>query len=166
MSAVVTVLTSLLGGSIAGLVAAVAMDVPMSRQSDGWAPAVIAAAVLTRTTPEKVSLEQASVIHHVTGVAAGILYGVLTFAMIGVVPSVSWSGVPLLAHLLAVVGVTLFIYLFFSDVVFPRVGGTVYEERATAIRGQWLRSSLVFAVTLAVAGPPVIGGVATVVSVA
>lgn len=166
MSAVVTVATSLLGGSIAGLVAAIAMDVPMSRQSDGWTPAVIATAVLTRTTSEEVSIEQASVVHHATGVAAGILYGLLTFAMIGAVPSVSWGGVPLLAHTLAVTAVTLFIYLFFSHVVFPRVGGTVYEERATAIQGQWLRSSLVFAVTLAVAGPPVMRGVAAVIGAA
>lgn len=166
MSDAVTVVTSLLGGAVAGLVAAVAMNVPMSRQPDGWTPAVIATAVLTRTTPETVSVEQAAVVHHVTGVVAGLLYGILMFAMIGVAPSLRWSGVPMIAHVFAVIAVTLFIYGFFSHVVFPRVGGTVYEERATAIRGQWLRSSLVFAVALTIVGPPAIGFVATVVGTA
>jgi hypothetical protein len=97
-------------------------------------------------------------------VVAGVLYGVFTFAMSGLVPSVRWSGISLVGHGLAVIAVTLFIYGFFSHVVFPRVGGTVYEERATAIRGQWLRSSLVFAVALTIAGPPLVGIVARVLS--
>lgn len=166
MSDAATVATSLIGGGIAGLVAAVAMDVPMGRQPDGWTPAVIAAAVLTRTGPEDVSFEGASAVHHVTGVAAGMLYGIVTLTLAGVVPSLIWRGVPLVAHVLSVVIVTVFVYLVFAHGVLPRVGGTMYEERATAIRGQWLRSALVFAAALTIAGPLLLSLAATVLQTA
>lgn len=165
MSDAVTVATSLIGGGIAGLVAAVAMDVPMSRQPDGWTPAVIAAAVLTRATPEDVSFEGASAVHHATGIAAGMLYGIVTLALASAAPSLLWSDVPLVAHAFSVVAVTVVIYLVFAHGVLPRVGGTMYEERATAIRGQWLRSALVFAVALTIAGPLLLSLVATVLTI-
>lgn len=162
MSEAGTLVAYLIGGSLAGLVAAVAMDIPMSRQPDGWTPATVATAVLTRTTPDEVSLTQAGLVHHAIGVAAGGLYGAIALALAAVAPQVGWSSVPLVAHLLAVIVVTVFIYAFFAHLVFPRKGGTVYEEHATAVRGQWLRSSLVFAATLTVAGPPAIVLVGTI----
>jgi hypothetical protein len=146
----------LVAGAVAGLVAAVAMDLPMGRQPDGWTPAFVAAAVLSRTAPADVSFGRASLVHHGAGVAAGALYGLVTFALTGAVPPISWAGVSLLAHSIGVVLVTLFIYGLFAHVVLPRVGGTVYEERSTAVRGQWLRSSLVFAAAVTIAGPPLI----------
>lgn len=158
----VTLVAYLGGGAIAGLVAAVAMDVPMGRQPDGWTPAFVATAVLTRTGLDDVSFQQASVVHHAAGIAAGALYGILMVALTGLLLPGVWRSVSLLAHVLGVIAVTLFIYLVFSHVVLPRVGGAVYEERATAVRGQWLRSSLVFAAALTIAGPPVIVLVVTV----
>ncbi len=165
MADAVTPVTGLAGGAIAGLIAALAMDVQMGRQPDGWTPAFVAVGVLTRTDPDDVSFERASALHHGIGVVAGGLYGALTLALADAVPHLVWQHVPLIAHALAVVVVTLFIYLCFAHVVLPRVGKTVYEERATAIRGQWLRSSLVFAVTMTIAGVPAIVLVATVLDV-
>lgn len=165
MSDAVTLATGVPGGALAGLVAALAMDLQMGRQSEGWTPAFIAAAVVRRTAPEDVSFEVASVVHHAAGVASGVLYGLVTVALSGVGPQVTWRGVSLLAHVLAVVAVTLFIYLLFANVVLPRTGGTVYEERATAVRGQWLRSSLVFAIAVLLAGPPAIVLFATALGV-
>ena len=162
MADAVTPVTGLVGGALAGLIAALAMDVQMSRQPAGWTPAFIAVGVLTRTDPDDVSFERASVLHHGTGVVAGGLYGALTLALTVAVPHLLWPNVPLIAHRLAGVVVALFIYLVFAHVVLPRVGGTVYEERATAVRGQWLRSSLVFAVTMMIAGIPSIMLVVTV----
>lgn len=152
----VTLGAYLAAGAVTGLVAAVAMNVPMGRQLDGWTPAFIAAAVLTRTDPDDVSFGQANVVHHSAGVAAGMLYGVVMFALAGLVPQILWNGVSLIAHAASVIIVTLFVYFLFAHLVLPRVGGTVYEERATAVRGQWLRSSLVFAAVLTLAGPPVL----------
>lgn len=164
MTDAVTVVSHLAGGALAGLVAAVAMDVPMGRQPDGWTPAFITTAVLTRTGPGDVSFRRASVVHHAAGVAVGVLYGIVTVAFASLLPPGVWSGVSLLGHVPGVIAVTLFIYFAFAHVVLPRVGGAVYEERATAVRGQWLRSSLVFAAALTLAGPPVIVLVVTVLN--
>lgn len=142
----------LVGGGLAGLVAAVAMDVSMSRQPEGWTPACISAAIVRRTTPDAVRFRDASVVHHGVGVLAGGLYGLFAFGLGAVVRPFLWSGVPMLAHLSAVVLVTVFIYFFFAHVVL-RWAGDVYEERSTAVRGQWLRSALTFALAVTLAGP-------------
>ncbi len=141
-------------GALAGLVAAVVMDWPMSRQPDGFMPAAIAAGILTRQSADDVSMTQLLAIHHIAGLLAGVLYGVLiTVFTVSLPAAISIGGVDLLWHLLAVSLVTGFIYGFFAHFVLPRAGGRSYEEQATAIRGQWLRSSLVFGATLLVAVP-------------
>lgn len=146
-------LAFLLGGGVAGFVAAVAMDVPMNRQPEGWTPAWLAAATVRRTTPDAIPFREATVAHHGAGILAGASYGLLTLLLGLAAPWPAFAGVSLVGHLAAVGVVTLFIYGFFAHFVLPRVGGQVYEERATAVRGQWLRSALTFAVAMAVAGP-------------
>ncbi|WP_224334120.1 hypothetical protein [Haloprofundus halobius] len=141
-------------GALAGLVAAVAMGVPMGRQEGGFTPAYVAASVLRRTAPDAVSFRDASVVHHGTGMLAGVLYAaVLTFGENVVPAMVPVGGVDLLSHLAAVALVVSFIYVFFAHFVLPRAGGGIYEEQSTAVRGQWLRSSLVFGAALAVVAP-------------
>ncbi len=141
-------------GALAGLVAAVVMDWPMSRQPDGFMPAAIAAGILTRQSVEDVSMAELLAVHHAAGLLAGGLYGLLVVAATANLPAVvSVGGLGLLAHLLAVGVVTGFIYGFFAHLVLPRAGDSSYEEQATAIRGQWLRSSLVFGTTLLVVVP-------------
>lgn len=146
------------GGAVAGLFAAVVMDVPMSRQPEGFTPAYIAAGVATRTAPSAVSFERAMVVHHVTGVLAGVLYGLLALAtetaLSGVAATLGGSAA-VVAHVVGAVGVAAFVYVFFAHLVLPRAG-VVYEERATAVRGQWLRSALVFGGAMLVAAPAVV----------
>jgi hypothetical protein len=100
------------------------------------------------------------IVHHLAGGLAGVLYGLLALGLAVVVPPVTTTlGLNLPAHLLAVVGVVIFIYGFFAHVVLPRAGGRSYEEEATAVRGQWLRSALVFGLTLALAVPLLWGSI-------
>ena len=141
-------------GALAGLLAAVVMDWPMSRQPDGFTPAAIATAVVTRQSVEEVSMAELLVIHHAVGLLAGIGYGLAVVGLASGLPEiVRIGGLDLVAHLLAVGLVVVFIYGFFAHFVLPRAGGRSYEEQATAIRGQWLRSALVFGATLAVVVP-------------
>jgi hypothetical protein len=150
------VLVTLAVGAVAGLAAAVVMDVPMSRQSEGFTPAYIAASVLRRSPPSDVSFRDANVVHHAAGALGGVLYAAVAGALVlalGSTPAPGAVASALGPHLVGVAAVVVFIYLFFAHLVLPRAGGTIYEERATAVRGQWLRSSLVFGLALAVIAP-------------
>ncbi|MFW6320546.1 MAG: hypothetical protein ACOC0Z_01740 [Halohasta sp.] len=145
-------------GAVAGLLASIVMNWPMSRQTDGFTPAAIAAAVVSRQPVAEVSMPQLLVVHHATGMLAGVGYGL--FVAIGSwigLPSPLWlDGMDIVVHLLSVTAIVVFIYSFFAHVVLPRAGGRSYEEQATAIRGQWLRSSLVYGVALAVLVPAIV----------
>ena len=141
-------------GALAGLVAAVVMDWPMSRQPDGFTPAAVAAAVVSRQSVEAVSMPELLVVHHAAGLLAGVLYGLAVVGFSTGLPELARiGGLDLVGHLLAVGLVVGFIYGFFAHFVLPRAGGRSYEEQATAIRGQWLRSALVFGAALAVLVP-------------
>lgn len=156
-------LATLVGGATAGLVAAAVMDVPMSRQPEGFTPAYIVAGALARTDPDSITFETAMVVHHAAGVLAGVTYGALVLAGDVALPSgATVAGVPLLPHVVAVVVVGTLVYVSFATVVLPRVGGTIYEERATAVRGQWLRSATVFGAAMLLLAPWVVGVVADV----
>lgn len=141
-------------GALAGFVAAVVMDWPMSRQPDGFTPAAIAAGVVSRQSVEAVSFPELLFVHHVAGVLAGVLYGLLLLGLSSGLSEFLWiGGLNIVAHLLSVGLVVTFIYGFFAHFVLRRTSDRSYEEQSTAIRGQWLRSSLVFGVTLAVVVP-------------
>lgn len=148
-------------GALAGLLAAIVMDWPMSRQPDGFIPAAIAAGILTRQSVDDVSMPELLAVHHVAGLLAGGLYGLFVLGATANLPAVvSVGGVDLLAHLLAVGVVTGFIYGFFAHFVLPRATDRSYEEQSTAIRGQWLRSSLVFGATLLITVPLLVTSIA------
>ncbi len=140
-------------GFLAGVVAALVMDWPMSRQPEGFTPAYIAAGVVTRQPHENVRFGSAMVVHHVAGGLGGILYALLVTIFTPAVPPATVWGINPISHLLAAGVVVGFIYAFFAHFVLPRRGGRSYEEQATAIRGQWLRSALVFGATLIVTVP-------------
>jgi hypothetical protein len=158
---VVTLVTTLLWllpvGAVAGLAGAVAMDVPMGRHPEGWTPAFVAASVLRRTDPTAVRFRDASVVHHAAGVAGGVLYALLAaplaVALAGTLPTPGVAALPVVAHLVAAAGVVAFIYAFFVHLVLPRAGTGIADDRATAVRGQWLRSAVVFGAALAVVVP-------------
>jgi hypothetical protein len=149
------VVRSALLGALAGFLAAAAMNFSMSRQPEGFAPAYVAASVVRRRSPAETRFRDAVVAHHAAGALVGGTYGV-SFAVAGAaLPAFGRiaGGVDLLSHVLSVAAVVAFVYAFFAHVVLPRAGGVVYEEQATAVRGQWLRSTLVFGAALAVVGP-------------
>lgn len=148
--------TLLLVGALAGVAAAAAMAVPMSRQPDGFTPAYVAAGVVGRRSSDAVSFRDAAVVHHAAGALAGVLYALVFAVVDAAAPEVfPVGGVDVLPHSLAVTAVVLFIYAFFAHLVLPRAGGRIYEEQATAVRGQWLRSSLVFGAVMVVVIPMV-----------
>lgn len=150
-------LTQLAAGALSGLAAAVAMLLPMSRQPEGFTPAYIAAALLRQTTPDEVRFLDANIAHHGAGVLAGALYAAVLALSSALFPDVlRMEQVELFPHLLSVMLIVLFIYAFFAHFVLPRAGGQIYEEQATAVRGQWLRSSLVFGAVLVVVGPALV----------
>jgi hypothetical protein len=139
-----------------GVLAAVVMDFPMARQTEGFTPAYIAASVLTRSQPDTVEFAAAFAVHHAAGAAAGILYAVVYLATVGPLPGgPAVGGVAAVPHALGTLVVAGFIYAFFAYLVLPRRGQRIYEERSTAVRGQWLRSVVVFGVTVALAVPAV-----------
>ena len=142
---------------IVGVVAALVMDWPMSRQPEGFTPAFIAAGVLTRTPARDVRFRTAMIAHHLAGGLAGLLYALVALGVDRVSHGLSPAiGVALHAHLLGVVVVVGFIYAFFAHLVLPRAGGRPYEEQATAVRGQWLRSAVVYGLTVLALVPAVV----------
>ena len=139
-----------------GVLAAVVMDFPMARQTEGFTPAYIAASVLTRSQPDTVGFAAAFAVHHVSGAAAGILYAAVYLTAVGPLPAgPAVGGVAAMPHALGTLAVAGFIYAFFAYLVLPRRGRRIYEERSTAVRGQWLRSVVVFGATVALAVPAV-----------
>ena len=145
---------------IVGVIAALVMDWPMSRQPEGFTPAYIAAGVLTRTPARDVQFRTAMIAHHLAGGLAGLLYALVALGVDRVAPGSPAIGVALGAHLIGVIAVVGFIYAFFAHLVLPRAGGRPYEEQATAVRGQWLRSALVYGATLLFLVPIVVVSVA------
>lgn len=144
-------------GVLAGLAGAVAMDVPMARHPEGWTPAFVAASVLRRSDPGAVPFRDAAVVHHAAGVAAGVLYALvaapLAVALAGTPPTPGVAALPVVAHLVATAAVVGFVYGFFAYVVLPRAGRDVAEDRGTAVRGQWVRSVVVFGAAFVLAVP-------------
>ncbi len=140
--------------AVCGVFAAVVMDFPMVKQTEGFTPAYIAASVVARSRPSSVEFRNAFLLHHVAGAAAGVFYALVYLLSAGPLPPVATvGGVSATPHLLATVAVSAFIYAFFAHLVLPRRGRGIYEERATAVRGQWLRSVVVFGATVAVVVP-------------
>jgi hypothetical protein len=138
-------------GALAGLAGALAMDAAMHRQPDGWTPAFVAAAVLRRSRPDRVDFRDAVVVHHAAGVLAGVLYALVAWSVVVVAGPFTAVAVAI-GHLTGVLVVVAFVYAFFAHFVLPQGARGVYEERATAVRGQWLRSTLVFGVVIFVGG--------------
>ncbi|MFC7202208.1 hypothetical protein ACFQJC_01670 [Haloferax namakaokahaiae] len=147
-------------GALVGIAAAIVMGVPMWRQDEGFTPAYIAASVLRKSRPDEVSFVDANVVHYLAGAMAGVLYAFVFLTSDMLFPDLPLFGVDAIPHLVATLFVMVWIYLLFAHFVLPRAGRSIYEERATAVRGQWLRSSLVFGVTMFVLAPAVFAGVA------
>jgi hypothetical protein len=131
--------TSLVRGALSGLLAAVAMNLPMLVQRDGYVPAYVAAGAASGRDPIAVSARDAAIAHHVAGALAGVLYVLLAR------PVARLTG-ERIGRAVAAVGVVAFVDAFFSRIVFPFRGGEIVadDDRARTVRGAWRRSSVVF----------------------
>jgi hypothetical protein len=147
------------GAVIAGLVAAVAMNVPMSQLSTGYVPATVVASLLQQTVPSHVSLRDAIIVHHAVGPIAAVCYAIVGLVLDTFVPPlIRVAGLSLLAHLLAAAGIALAVYAVFAWGVLPRYGGAARDD-TPLVRRHWLLASTTFGLVLAVAVPVIIAAV-------
>ena len=138
---------------VSGLFAALLMNIPMYVQPQGYRPAFVAAAGLTRRDPADVETALAVAVHHVTGTAAALLYGAVVVVLGAVLPSaLVLNGIPTIPHLAGAAGVTLFIYYFFERIAMPRAGGSLQSDAEPIVR-QWALSAFIYGATLALLLP-------------
>ncbi len=105
------------------------VDIPMVTQDEGYLPAYVAAAGLTRTDPSAVSRPLAVVVHHGTALVAAPLYSAVVAGLSFVLPTaISLNGVPLIPHTIGAVGISAFIYYFFARIAMPRFGGSLGDD--------------------------------------
>ncbi|EMA20215.1 hypothetical protein [Haloarcula amylolytica] len=134
---------------VAGAFVGLLLNIPMVTQDEGYLPAHVAAAGLTRTDPAAVGRPLAVVVHHGTALVAALLYGAVVAGLSSVLPTaVSLNGVPLIPHIVGAAGVTAFIYYFFVRVAMPRFGGSVRDD-ADEIIQQWALTAFIFGTALA-----------------
>ncbi len=122
--------------AIVGLLATVAMNVPMGRLPEGSTAPTVAAGVLTDTHPDNAPDRVATLVHYVAGTATGVLFLSLVVLLDRVVPST-------LAQPLA--GGVLFgvMVAFFILVPLPRAG-QFSRYRLNLIKRDWAVSAAVY----------------------
>jgi hypothetical protein len=148
----------LVAGTRAGFEASVVMDLPMGVQSEGFAPAFVAAGALRDRPPRKASGASAAIAHHGAGALGGVLFALAYWVGDRVLRTRSRiDGLAVPAYPLAVGFVLAFVYAFFAGFVLPTVGGEV-RERSERVRKSWLLSTLVYAVVLATRVPRHLSG--------
>lgn len=135
---------------LAGLLAALATSAVMRLLPYGDVPAYVAASVLWRRPPRRVSWSAANAVHLAVGMLAGVLFEALLLGYdrlrepLGIDVEVVVAGVTTLAELAALALVVAFLYVFFSWVVFPRYGGAAYETYPRTIRREWAVSAVAY----------------------
>ncbi len=138
---------------LAGVAAAMVMNVPMVGLADGYTPAVVTTSVIQQTVPSQVSSRAAVVVHHAFGPLAGVLYAGCGIALDGVFPSVSRiAGLSLGAHVVAVGLVSACSYGAFAYLILPQYGGAA-RDRMAAVRRDWLATTAVFGTSLGLVVP-------------
>ncbi|EMA17456.1 hypothetical protein [Haloarcula marismortui] len=134
---------------VAGAVVGLLLNIPMVTQDEGYLPAYVAAAGLTRTDPSAVSRPLAVVVHHGTALVAALLYSAVVAGLSFVLPTaISLNGVPLIPHTIGAVGISAFIYYFFARIAMPRFGGSLRDD-ADEIIQQWALTAFIFGAALA-----------------
>ncbi|MFU1782485.1 hypothetical protein ACM16X_13970 [Haloarcula japonica] len=134
---------------VAGAVIGLLLNIPMVTQDQGYLPAYVAAAGLTRADPATVSRPLAVAVHHGTALVAALLYGAVVAGLAFVLPTaVSLNGVPLIPHIVGIGGISAFIYYFFARIAMPRFGGSVRDDADEIIR-QWALTAFIFGTALA-----------------
>jgi len=131
-------------GAAVGLVGALVMNLPMAALPEGYAPAAIAAGVVTRRDHESVATGTTYAVHHLAGVLVGLGWGAGVAALEPAFGSV-WP-----AGLGAAVLTLLVLLAVFLLGVLPRVD---VGDRERAVTRAWVLSAFVYAVTLTFVGP-------------
>jgi len=139
--------------AVAGAFVGLLVNIPMVTQDEGYLPAYVAAAGLSRADPTAVSRPLAVLVHHVTAVVAALLYGGVVAVLSFTLPTaISINGVPLIPHVVGAAGVTAFIYYFFARIAMPRFGGSL-RDRGDEIIQQWALTAFIFGTALALFVP-------------
>lgn len=131
-------------GAAVGLVGALVMNLPMAALPEGYAPAAIAAGVLTRRDHESVGAGTTYAVHHLAGALVGLGWGAGVAALEPAFGNV-WP-----AGLAAAVLTLLVLLAVFLLGVLPRVD---VGDRERAVTRAWVLSAFVYAVTLTFVGP-------------
>lgn len=148
--------TRLAVGAVGGLVATLVTTLVMWRQSYGYAPAYVAAALLWSEPPSDVSRSSANAAHLAAGVLAGIGFETANAAYerlrepLGITTEYAIAGLTSVSELLVGALLVVVLYGVFSWVVFPRYGGNLYETRPGTVRTQWAVSAVVYGVGVVV----------------
>lgn len=141
---------------LAGLGAALLMNVPVNLLSRGHVPLDVAASALWRRPIGEVTISETDAVHYAAGMAAGAVFELVVLVVEAVRPvAVVLAGVVTLSELVAAVVVTAFVFGWFAFVVFPRYGGEVHEdetERRTVVR-QWAVSAATYGLGMLVMVP-------------
>ncbi|MFT4948351.1 MAG: hypothetical protein ACI9CA_000471 [Natronomonas sp.] len=147
-------------GAAAGLLATLAMDVPMrGLLAEGMTPPSVAAGALTGSDTANAPRGVALAVHYGSGTGAGLTFTVL--AVLGAAVGLSGpvvAGLPVLALAAAALVQLPVMVAFFSYLVLPRYG-TVEDERVPAIRRDWLRSATVYVVSVTALLPALVWAV-------
>jgi len=149
--------TRLAVGALAGLFATLLTTVVMRRQTYGYVPAYVAASVLWRDPPNRVSRSLATATHLAAGLLAGAAYEVGTVAAdrartaLGIGVEYTVADLVTVADIAVAAVLVVGIYTTFAWVVFPRFGGTAYDTRPATVRRQWAVSATVFGLAVVVA---------------
>lgn len=141
---------------LAGLGATALMNVPINLLSHGNVPPRVAAAALWQEPVGAVRATESAAVHYAAGMAAGALFEAVVVAverLAGV--RVVFATVVTLSEVVAAGLVAAFVFGFFTYVVFPRAGESLYADegvRATVTR-QWAVCAATFGLGLLVLVP-------------
>jgi hypothetical protein len=138
---------------VAGLLAALVMNLSMATLSTGYVPATVATSILQGTLPSQVSRRSVVLVHHAFGPLVGSVYAALGVGLDLGLPAIARvAGLSMAAHIVASLLVVVGIYGVFAWVVLPRYGGEA-RDRVAVVRRHWLASTAVFGLTVALTVP-------------
>jgi hypothetical protein len=143
---------------LAGLGAALVMNIPVNVLSRGHVPLDVAASALWRRPVESVTVSETDAVHYAAGMAAGALFELLLVIAEAVRPTVvDLAGLVTLSEIVAALLVAALVYGVFAFLVVPRYGGEFYEdetERRTVTR-QWAVCAATYGIGILVMVPVV-----------
>lgn len=143
---------------LAGLGAALLMNIPINLLSRGHVPLDVAASALWRRPIGEVTISETDAVHYAAGMAAGALFELLFVLLESIRPTVVViAGLVTLTEIVAAALVATAVFAGFAVGVFPRYGGEFHEdesERRTVVQ-QWAVSAATYGLGILVMIPVV-----------